>query len=112
MRNEHREIDIESLMSAVESLSNEEKILLEAKEIEREFIIKLINVRKEKGITQKELAKKTGLTLQVISTIEQCGRRPTLTNLIRYLIGLDLDINKIFNDIGYGKCDPEQWYGR
>ena len=58
MRNEHREIDIESLMSAVESLSNEEKILLEAKEIEREFIIKLINVRKEKGITQKELAKK------------------------------------------------------
>ena len=87
MRNEHREIDIESLMSAVESLSNEEKILLEAKEIEREFIIKLINVRKEKGITQKELAKKTGLTQQVISTIEQCGRRPTLTNLIRYLIG-------------------------
>ena len=97
MRNEHREIDIESLMSAVESLSNEEKILLEAKEIEKEFIIKLINVRKEKGITQKELAKKTGLTQQVISTIEQCGRRPTLTNLIRYLIGLDLDINKIFN---------------
>ena len=97
MRNEHIEIDIESLMKAVESLSNEEKILLEAKEIEREFIIKLINVRKEKGITQKELAKKTGLTQQVISTIEQCGRRPTLTNLIRYLIGLDLDINKIFN---------------
>ena len=97
MRNEHREIDIESLMSAVESLSNEEKILLEAKEIEREFIIKLINVRKEKGITQKELAKKTGLTQQVISTIEQCGRRPTLTNLIRYLIGLDLYINNIFN---------------
>ena len=97
MRNEHIEIDIESLMKAVESLSNEEKILLEAKEIERAFIIKLISVRKEKGITQKELAKKTGLTQQVISTIEQCGRRPTLTNLIRYLIGLDLDINKIFN---------------
>lgn len=97
MRNEHREIDIESLMSAVELLSNEEKILLEAKEIEREFIIKLISVRKDKGITQKELARKTGLTQQVISTIEQCGRRPTLTNLIRYLIGLDLDINKIFN---------------
>ena len=83
MRNEHIEIDIESLMKAVESLSNEEKILLEAKEIERAFIIKLISVRKEKGITQKELAKKTGLTQQVISTIEQCGRRPTLTNLIR-----------------------------
>lgn len=97
MRNEHREIDLESLMSAVESLSNEEKILLEAKEVEREFIIKLISVRKDKGITQKELAKKTGLTQQVISTIEQCGRRPTLTNLIRYLMGLDLDINKIFN---------------
>ena len=97
MRNEHIEIDIESLMKAVESLSNEEKILLEAKEIERAFIIKLISVRKEKGITQKELAKKTGLTKQVISTIEQCGRRPTLTNLIRYLMGLDLDINKIFN---------------
>lgn len=96
MRNEHREIDIESLMSAVESLSNEEKTLLEAKEVEREFIIKLISVRKDKGITQKELAKKTGLTQQVISTIEQCGRRPTLTNLIRYLMGLDLDINKIF----------------
>ena len=45
MRNEHIEIDIESLMKAVESLSNEEKILLEAKEIERAFIIKLISVR-------------------------------------------------------------------
>ena len=64
MRNEHREIDIESLMSAVESLSNEEKILLEAKEIEREFIIKLINVRKEKGntkgVSQKNRINATG----------------------------------------------------
>ncbi|WP_288481141.1 helix-turn-helix domain-containing protein [uncultured Clostridium sp.] len=97
MTNEHRKIEIGSLMSAVASLSKEEQVLLEAKEIEREFIIKLISVRKDKGLTQKELAKKTGLTQQVISTIEQCGRRPTLTNLIRYLIGLDLDINKIFN---------------
>ena len=97
MRNEHIEIDIESLMKAVESLSNEEKILLEAKEIERAFIIKLISVRKEKGITQKELAKKTGLTQQVISTIEQCGRRPTLTNLIRYLLGLGVNINNLIS---------------
>ena len=58
MRNEHREIDIESLMSAVESLSNEEKILLEAKEIEREFQKRERN--NTKGVSQKNRINATG----------------------------------------------------
>ena len=34
---------------------------------------------------------------QVISSFEKCDRKPTLPNLIKYLLGLGIDINKLFN---------------
>lgn len=77
-------------------LSEESKLLVRAKKIEREFTKNLIQLRKEKGLTQKDIAEKTGLTQQAVSKLEQCNRKPTLPNLIRYLLGLDIDINELF----------------
>ena len=77
---------------------SEIKQISEAKQVEKEFILNLVNLRKKQKITQKELAKKTGLTQQVISNIEKIDRRPTTINLIRYLLGLGININKLFED--------------
>lgn len=77
-------------------LDEESKLLVRAKRIEREFTKTLIDIRKAKGLTQNDVAIKTGLTQQAVSMIEQCDRKPTLLNLIRYLLGLDIDLNKLF----------------
>ncbi|EQF22277.1 helix-turn-helix family protein [Clostridioides difficile CD160] len=69
--------------------------LIDAIRIERKFIINLVNYRKGKGITQKELSKLTGLTQQSISRIETLVEKPTLTTLIKYLNALDIDINSL-----------------
>lgn len=67
------------------------------KQIERNFIENLVKERKSKGISQTELAKKSGLTQQAISSIEKYSRKPTLPNLIKYLFGLGIDINNLFS---------------
>lgn len=73
------------------------KNLLEERDLEEKFIKNLITERKKKGLSQRDLAYKTGLTQQVISSFESGSRRPTLLNLIKYLMGLGIDINKIFD---------------
>lgn len=92
------EFDFNKLKNIIENeLSEEDKLLFKIKRIERDFVKNLIALRKEKGLTQVDIAKRTGLTQQAVSTLEKCDRKPTLPNLIRYLLGLDIDINKIFN---------------
>lgn len=85
------------LQNIMGNLNEEERLILKIKTTELEFAKNLIRLRKEKGFTQADMAKRTGLTQQAISTLEKCDRKPTLPNLIRYLLGLDIDINKIFN---------------
>lgn len=53
----------------------------------------LIEVRKQKGLTQKEVAKKSGLTQQMVSRIETIGgNTPTLDTFMKYVNALDMDI--------------------
>lgn len=87
----------DELQNIIGNLNEEEMLLFKIKTIELEFAKNLIRLRKEKGFTQSDMAKRTGLTQQAISTLEKCDRKPTLPNLIRYLLGLDIDINRIFN---------------
>lgn len=62
----------------------------------KSFLSNAIQYRRNKGITQKELAKYTGLSQQTISFIETGKREPTLSMLIKYLNGLDIDLNDVF----------------
>lgn len=55
----------------------------------------LSRYRKEKKISQEKLSNKSGLTRQMISKVETYTSTPTLTTFVKYLYGLDIDLNKI-----------------
>ncbi len=55
--------------------------------------MQLVDLRKAKHLTQKDISDKTGLSLQCISDIENAnGGNPTLKSLIKYLECLGLEI--------------------
>lgn len=64
---------------------------------EYELIQSLIKARRKAGLTQKDVAKKSGLTQQMVSRIEKIDYSPTLINLMKYInaIGVMLNIKKI-----------------
>lgn len=71
--------------------------------------IKLI--RKQKGMTQGDLAKATGLSISYISLIEQGKRDPSISTLEKLAAGLGVSLMMIaFPDAdkdGLEKVDPE-----
>ena len=73
------------------------KFLYEVQDIEFKLIENLVNERKKRSITQKEIAEKTGLSQQAISRIEKYGNRPSLSNLLKYMYALEININDLFN---------------
>ena len=97
MENENK-ISFEEFLNTIEEFTEEEKFLLEVKRIERQFIRNLAQTRKNQGLTQKQLADMTGMSQQLISDIEKSGRKPTLPNIIKYLLGLNINLNELFSN--------------
>ena len=64
---------------------------------EYNFIQSLVRLRNEKGLTQKEVAEKSGLTQQMVSRIEIIDYSPTLKNLLKYInaIGAIIEIKRL-----------------
>lgn len=56
-----------------------------------EIIATAMDLRIKKGITQTELAQKSGLSSSMISKIESQHSVSTLKNFLKYIRGLDLD---------------------
>ncbi len=56
-----------------------------------EILATAVDYRINKGITQNELAKRSGLTSSMISKIESQHSVPTLKSFLKYMRGLDLD---------------------
>jgi DNA-binding XRE family transcriptional regulator len=56
------------------------------------LIQQVTKIRKEMGLTQKDLADKIGVKQQVISRLENEKHVPTLDNFIKILEGLDLEL--------------------
>jgi DNA-binding XRE family transcriptional regulator len=75
---------------------------------EYELIRKVVNVRKERNLTQQELAEKVGVKQQVISRLEREKHIPTLTGFIKILNGLDLELSVVEKQAPYvtGKDSP------
>lgn len=60
--------------------------------------MQLLNARKAKKISQKELSKLSGLSESCISNIETGETSsPTLRSLIKYAIALDIELGVNFN---------------
>lgn len=62
--------------------------------IQDQFIrMRLTNIRKSRGLTQKQLSEMSGLSTATISNIESGGNSYTLKSLIRYAEALGYEIN-------------------
>jgi DNA-binding XRE family transcriptional regulator len=84
-------VDVEKI---VKDERKDQQFDLEYKKIRQEYILiaKLIEARKEKNITQKELAKATGVSQQAISRLELEKHIPKMDTFIKILDGLDLEL--------------------
>jgi DNA-binding XRE family transcriptional regulator len=72
---------------------------------EYEVLKQLVKMRNEIGLSQSDVARKSGLTQQMVSRIETVGNSPTLRNFIKYVDSLDLEIKleKKNNNMEYSK---------
>lgn len=67
----------------------------------------LVNARKSKGVTQKELAKLSGLSESCISNIESGeSSSPTLRSLVKYTTALGIELSVEF--VGKDSHEQEQ----
>ena len=87
-----KKIDVDELINSKRSADPEFKELWDSSRTEYRLLGELIKLRKEKGVTQIELAEKTGNKQQVISRIENRENSPTLKTLCGILDALDYDI--------------------
>ena len=73
------------------------------KSSEKEFLDKLMKriaqIRKDKSITQEQLAADTGLDRVAIANIETGKRRPTVTTIYRLANGLGVKIEDLFSGL-------------
>lgn len=86
-----KRIDIKSI---VEEERIDKEFDSEYKKIKQEYklIEKLVEARKAKDITQKELAELVGVSQQAISRLELEKHIPKMDTFIKILDGLDLEL--------------------
>jgi transcriptional regulator with XRE-family HTH domain len=64
----------------------------------RKLIARLIEKRKSKGITQKQLAEKMGIDNTIISKAENCVRRLDVIELLNICRTLGIKLNDILKE--------------
>jgi DNA-binding XRE family transcriptional regulator len=84
---------------------SELKIAYDSAQREYEVLKQLVKIRKEMGYTQSDVARKSGLTQQMVSRFEGAGNSPTLRNFIRYVdsLGLEIKLEKKDTNDEYSK---------
>lgn len=87
-----KEIDIKNI---IKEERKDKKFDLEYKKVKQEYnlIQKFIETRKEKSVTQEELAQITGVSQQAISRLELEKHMPKMDTFIKILDGLDLELS-------------------
>jgi len=88
----YKKVDVQKTIEDALSNDPELKQIWEGSRSEYLLLGELVKLRKEKGLTQAELAKKTGNKQQLISRIENKENSPTLKTLCALLDALDTDI--------------------
>lgn len=86
------EVDIKAEIEKRRNADPEFKKAWDNSRMEYELLGQLTKLRKEQGLTQKDLADKTGKKQQVISQIEKHEKSPTLTTLCNLANALNVDI--------------------
>lgn len=65
-------------------------------ELVRRFATNLTRLRRERGLSQEELAHRAGVDRTFVSGCERLVRNPTLTTVEKIAHGLAVDPNKLF----------------
>ena len=74
--------------------------------------LRLQEVRNKKGLSQRELAKRVGVTNSTISLIEQNKVSPSISSLKKVLDGIPISLADFFTvDLGHD-ADDSPFYGR
>lgn len=60
--------------------------------------LKIRKVRNEKGLTQEELAEKSGLSAPYIGIIERADKVPSIETLVKIASTLDISIDYLLSD--------------
>ena len=61
----------------------------------------LKKIRKEKKLTQKDIANKTGLSQQMVSKIESYNGNPSIESFVKYCNGIGINLLEIFSKYSY-----------
>jgi len=88
-------VNIKEEIENLRNTNSEFKKAWDESRTEYRLLGELIKLRKEKGLTQKALAEKTGKKQQTISEIENREKSPTLTTLCILADALDVNIELV-----------------
>lgn len=69
--------------------------------LRKPIVDRIIAVRKERGLSQEELASRSGLDRTYISGVERMKRNITLDSLSKILKGLKMSPEKFFEDVRF-----------
>lgn len=77
------------------AILDDPKLLKHVQELRKEYALieSMVATRKKLGLTQKDVAVRSGLTQQMISRIENIDNSPSLSNFVKYVDALGLTLN-------------------
>jgi DNA-binding XRE family transcriptional regulator len=88
-------LDVKAFIKETLDADAELKEMWDNSRMEYAVLGELVKIRKEKGLSQAELAQMTGYKQQVISRIEKKENSPTLKTICSILNSLDYEIQLV-----------------
>jgi len=90
-----KEIDVSRIIKEKSEKDPEFKEAFREASAELDLIAQIIKTRKAKGLTQKDVADKSGLTQQMVSRIEKREYPPNYKNLVKIADALDTKLELV-----------------
>ncbi len=67
------------------------------KSYSEKFIAHLKEIRQDKNLSQKQIAEKLGVAVSTYANWEQGRRDPSINDIFKILLALEIDANELFN---------------
>jgi len=91
--------DVDDFRSTVASVLKEKGILLNPEhELHRSIGQTIRGIRQQEGLTLKQLARRTGLSVSLLSQIERAESSASVSSLYKISTGLSIKISTLFGD--------------
>ena len=94
------EVDVKQKIEHLRETDPDFKDAWDSSRMEYNILGELIRLRKEKNLSQADIAAKSGYKQQAISRIEKKEHSPTLRTICAYADSLDVDIKLVPRNIG------------